>query len=105
MPVFINTCILFRPESRRSTFLNTHNKRLNKVKSHLPLAERKINSDPKAQWWADPKKYGFVGHPSTIFGVFEHQRRYGVPVRLVVALKVAHLASRAPLGGDFRVPG
>ena len=72
------------------------------------LAERKINSHPKARvrsWWADPKKYGFVGHPSTIFGVFEHQRRYGVLVRLVVALKVAHLASRAPLGGDFRVPG
>jgi hypothetical protein len=71
------------------------------------LAEKKINSDPKARvrsWWADPKKYGFVDHPSTIFGVFENQRRCGVRVRLVVALKVAHLASRAPLGGDFRVP-
>ena len=74
----------------------------------LTLTGGKFILQPKARvksWWADPKKYGFVGHPSTIFGVFEHQRRYGVLVRLVVALKVAHLASRAPLGGDFRVPG
>jgi hypothetical protein len=46
-----------------------------------------------------------VGHPSTIFGVLEHQRRCGAPVRLVIALKVAHLATRAPLGGDFGFQG
>ena len=63
---------------------------------------------PKARvrsWWADPPKYGLVGRPSTIFGVFEHRRGCGVPVRVVVALKVAHLATMAPLGGAFGVPG
>ena len=59
-----------RDSSRSGIILHVN---LPRSKFTRDLTRRKSNSVPKARvrsWWADPKKYGFVGHPSAIFWRF-----------------------------------